>query len=132
VVVADGARDRLMKSAEPDVTFIAPGALLITNPAGAEIWAEPSCWVAASLVIVNAKEVVAPAAGLAGDTVTAKHLPDGGQVLAKAGPAAGAASVAAASMLAASTPKDTRAIVNPACRTVAPLPAEIEGHDRVG
>ena len=121
-----------MKSAEPDVTFIAPGALLITNPAGAEIWAEPSCWVAASLVIVNAKEVVAPAAGLAGDTVTAKHLPDGGQVLAKAGPAAGAASVAAASMLAASTPKDTRAIVNPACRTVAPLPAEIEGHDRVG
>ena len=43
----------------------------MTKPAGAEIWTEPSCWVAASLVIVNAKEVVAPAAGLAGDTVTA-------------------------------------------------------------
>src|SRR5215472_7921450 len=116
-----------MKSAEPDVTFIAPGALVITNPAGAEIWAEPSCWVAASLVILKANEVVAPAAGLVGDTVTAKHLPDGGQVPAEAGPAAGAASVAAASMAAASTPKDTRAIVKPACRTVAPFSAESRG-----
>src|SRR5215469_7659437 len=116
-----------MKSAELGVKLFAPGAPVITKPAGAEIWAEPSCWVAASLVIVNAKEVVAPAVALAGDTVTAKHLPDGGQVLAEAGPAAGAASVAAASMAAASTPKDTRAIVKQACRTVAPFSAESRG-----
>jgi len=132
VVVVGGIRPRLMKSAELGVKLFAPGALVITKPAGAVIWAEPSCWVAASLVIVNAKEVVAPAAGLAGDTVTAKHLPDGGQVPAEADPAAGAASVAAARMLAASTPKDSRAIVKPACRTAAPFSAEIEGHDRVG
>ena len=84
------------------------------------------------MVIVNAKEVVAPAAGFAGDTVTAKHLPDEVQELEEADPAAGVASVAAARMLAASMPKDTRAIVKPACRTAAPLSAEIEGHDRAG
>jgi hypothetical protein len=61
----------LRKSAEFGVSLAEPGAPVITKPAGAEIWTEPSCWVAASLVIVNAKEVVAPAAGLAGDTVTA-------------------------------------------------------------
>ena len=74
--MADGARDRLRKSAELGVNLAEPGAPVMTKPAGAEIWTEPSCWVAASLVIVNAKEVVAPAAGLVGDTVTAKHLPD--------------------------------------------------------
>src|SRR5690348_5836748 len=121
-----------MKSAELGVKLFDPGAPVMTKPAGAEIWTEPSCWVAASLVTVKAKEVVAPAAGLAGDTVTAKHLPDGGQVPAEADPAAGAASVAAASKLAASTPMDTRPIVKPACRTAAPLSAQIEEHDRDG
>jgi hypothetical protein len=122
VVVADGARDRLRKSAELDVTRAAPGAPVIAKPAGAEIWAEPSIWVVASLVILNAKEVFAPAVGLDGDTLTAKHLPDAMQVLlVEVDAAAGVASVAAARMPAPSTPRDTRAIVKPAFRTAAPL-----------
>jgi hypothetical protein len=121
VVVAEGGRDRSRKSAELDVWLAEPGALVITKPAGAEIWTEPSCWLGAWLTIVNAKEVVAPAAGLAGDTVTAKHLPHEGQAREEVDPAAGVASVAAASRLAATTPMDTRAIVKPAFRTAAPL-----------
>lgn len=122
VVWAMGDRDRLRKSAELDVCLAAPGAPVITKPAGAEIWTEPRCWVVASLVIVNAKEVVAPAAGLAGDTVTAKHLPEEVQVLA-VDPAAGVASIAAASVLAASAPRHIRAIVKPAFRTAATPPS---------
>jgi hypothetical protein len=37
MVVDDGARDRLRNSAELDVKLVAPGALVIMKPAGAEI-----------------------------------------------------------------------------------------------
>src|SRR5260370_5166668 len=113
VAVADGARDRLRKSAELDVKLADPGALVITKPAGAEIRTAPSCWVDASFVTANAKAALAPAVRLDGDTATAKHLPDAVQVLEVA-PAAGAASTAAPSMPAASTPHDTPATVKPA------------------
>jgi hypothetical protein len=106
VVDAEGARDRLRKSAEPGVKLAEPGAPVIVKPAGAVICAEPSCWVDASFVMVNVNEVLAPAAGLAGETATAKHLPDEMHVL-DVDPAAGEMSRAAPSMLAASAPKST-------------------------
>jgi hypothetical protein len=80
----------------------------------------------ASFVIVNTKEVLAPAAGLdggfvpaPGETDTAKHLPDGG---AQPGgcPAAGTASIATPSMLAASTKKENRATMKPAFGMATP------------
>jgi hypothetical protein len=46
VVVDDGARDRFWNSAELDVKLAVPEAteaLVITKPAGAEIFTEPSC-----------------------------------------------------------------------------------------
>jgi hypothetical protein len=111
------ARDRLRNSAELDVKLAvpeAPEALVITKPAGAEICTEPSCCGEASFLIVNVKEVLAPAAGLVGETATAKkHLLYEEQV--DVCPAtAGAASIATPSMLAASARKETRATMNPA------------------
>src|SRR5262245_29645389 len=120
-MVADGARDRLRKSAELDVKVPEPEAPVITKPFGAEIGTEPSCWVGASLVMANAKAALEPAAGFAGETVTAKHLPDGRQAPADVAPAAGVASIAATSVLAASTPRETHASVNPGFRTAAPF-----------
>jgi len=92
---------------------------VIAKPAGAEICTEPSCWVDASFVITNAKEVFAPAVELDGETVTAKHLPDGGAQLTGC-PAAGAASIATPSMLAASTKKENRATMKPAFGMATP------------
>ena len=118
VVLAPAARFRLRNSAELDVKLAAPGAPVIAKPAGAEICTEPSDWVDASFVIVNAKEVLTPAAGLAGATATAKHLPDGGAQ--DVCPAAGAVSVATPSKLAASTKKETRVTMKPAFGMVTP------------
>lgn len=126
VVVAEGARDRLTKSAELDVKLADPGAPVITKPAGTVIWTDPSVWGVASFVTANAKEVLAPAVGLDGDTVTAKHLPDEGHEAKDVDPAADAASIATASTLAASTPKITRATVKPAFRMVTPSSASTD------
>jgi hypothetical protein len=69
--------------------------------------------------MVNPNERVAPAGGPDGETVTAKHLPaDEAQV--DVDPAADAASIATASMLAASTKKNPRATVRSAFRMAAP------------
>jgi hypothetical protein len=131
VVVAPGASPllpfRSMKSAELDVKLTMPEALeapVIRKPAGAEIWTEPSDWGDASFVIVNVKDPLAPAVGFVGDTVTAKHFPV--HVAAFADPAADAASIATASMLAASTPKITRATVKPAFFMAVPSSASID------
>jgi len=70
-------------------------------------------------VIVNAKDVFVPAAVFDGETVTAKHLPDEGQVDVQA--AAGAASIATPSMLAASTKNETLATMKPAFGMATPL-----------
>ena len=72
----------------------------------------------ASFVIANAKEVFAPAVELDGETVTAKHLPDGGAQ--DVCPAAGAASIATPSMLAASAKKENRATMKPAFGMATP------------
>jgi hypothetical protein len=70
---------------------------------------------------VNLKGVLTPAAGLDGETDTAKtHLLDEEQL--HICPAdAGAASSATTSMLAASTKKDTRVTMKPAFGMMAPL-----------
>jgi hypothetical protein len=107
----------LRNSAELGVKLAAPGALVITKPAGAEICAEPSVCVEASFVIVNAKEALTPAVTLAGETATAKHLPDGG---AHVWPTAGAASIATPSKLAPSIKKETRVTMKPAFGMVTP------------
>ena len=127
VVVADGGRPcpdrRSRKIAELDVKLAeaeAPEAPVITKPAGAEICTEPSIWVDASFVTVNVNATLAPATALDGDTATAKHLPDAMQVLEVAS-AAGAASIAAPSMPAAITPRDTRAMMKPAFGTATPF-----------
>jgi len=73
----------------------------------------------ASFVIVNSNDGLDPAAGADGETVTAKHLPDGGAQL-DGSPAAGAASIATPSMLAASTKKENRAALNPAFGMATP------------
>jgi len=123
VVVDDGARDRFWNNAELDVKLAVPEvteAPVIAKPAGAEICTEPSCWVDASFVITNAKEGFAPAVELDGETVTAKHLPDGGAQLGVCPSAAGAASIATPSMLAASTEKENRATMKPAFGMATP------------
>lgn len=121
MVVDDGAMDRFWNSAELDVKLAVPEATeapVIAKPAGAEICTEPSCWVDASFVTLNAKEGLAPAAGFDGETVTAKHLPDGGAQ--DVCPTAGAASMATPSKLAVITKKEIRATINPAF-DMAPL-----------
>lgn len=128
MVADDGARDRSRNSAELDVKLAVREAPVIAKPAGAEICTEPSCWVDASFVIVNIKEVLAPAAGLDGETATAKHLPDGGAQ--DVCPAAGAASIAIPSMLAASTKKEVRVTIKPAFGTVTPSAVSTERHER--
>jgi hypothetical protein len=71
-------------------------------------------------LIVTAKEVLTPAAGLDGETDTAKkHLLVEEQV--DVCPAAGAASIATPSMLAASTNNEIRVTVKPAFGMVNPL-----------
>ena len=116
----------MMNSAELDVKLAVPGAggtteaPVIAKPAGAEICTEPSCWVDASFVIVNVKEALAPAAGFDGETVTAKHLPDGGAQ--DVCPAAGVASIAAPTMLAVITKKEIRATMKPAFGMATPSP----------
>jgi hypothetical protein len=127
VVVADGGRPcpdrRLRKSAELEVKLAdaeAPEAPVITKPAGAEIRTESSDWVDASFVTVNVKAALASATALDGDTATAKHLPDALQVLEVA-PAEGATSTTAPSTPAASTPKDTRAMLKPGFGTAHPF-----------
>jgi hypothetical protein len=126
VAVADEGRDKSRKSAEVGVKLAdAAGAdgsdteaPVITKPAGAEICTEPSIWGDASFVTANAKAALAPVAALDGDTATARHLPM--QVLEVA-LAAGAESTAAPSTPAASTPKDTRAMLKPAFGTAHPF-----------
>src|SRR5262249_61963214 len=71
--------------------------------------------------MANAKAALEPAARFAGETVTAKHLPDGRQAPADVAPAAGGASIAATSVLAASTPRQAHASVNPGFGTAAPF-----------
>jgi hypothetical protein len=124
----------LRKSAELEVKVLEPEAPVIMKPVGALIWTELSCWVDASFVIAKAKEIIAPATGLVGDTTTAKHLPDEVQVLADVDPAAGAASIAAPSMPTASTPENARARAKPVVRMAAPSSASTdrEGHERIG
>jgi hypothetical protein len=106
-----------MNSAELGVTLVAPGALVITKPARAVICTEPSLWVDASFAIANEKEALPPVE-LGGETTTAKHLPDEGQV--DVCPAAGAASIAAPSMLAASMQKEIRVTIKPAFGMATP------------
>jgi hypothetical protein len=79
-------------------------------------------------VIVNAKAVLAPAVGLDGETATAKHLADDGQP--DVCPAAGAASIAAPSMPAASTRKETRVTIKPAFGMVIPSAVSTERRER--
>jgi len=77
-------------------------------------------------VIVNIKDVLTPATGFDGETgATAKHLPDEGQV--DVCPDAGAASIAAPSMLAAITKKEIRATMKPAFGMATPSPAATKG-----
>src|SRR5215475_11996753 len=102
-----------MNSAELDVKQLGAGvqeAPVIMKPARAVIFTEPSVWVDASFVIVNEKKVLPPVE-VGGETVTTKHLPDEGQV--DDCPAAGAANIAAPSMLAVITKKETRATMKP-------------------
>jgi hypothetical protein len=81
------------------------------------ICTEPSVWVDASFVIANEKEALPPVE-LGGETTTAKHLPDEGQV--DVCPAAGVASIAAPSMLAASMQKEIRVTMKPAFGMATP------------
>jgi hypothetical protein len=120
VAEVDGATSSPVKSAELDVKLDDPGALVITKPAGAVICNDPSICVDASFVTVKEKVLLAPGAVLDGDTATAKHLPDAVHVLEVAS-AGGAVSIAAASMPAARTPKDTRPMFKPAFRTETPF-----------
>jgi hypothetical protein len=120
VAVAEGDTEIWVKRAELDVKLDDPGALVIAKPAGAVIRTDPSICVDASFVTVKEKVLLAPGAVLDGDTAIAKHLPDAMHVLEVA-PAAGAVSIAAASMPAARTPKDTRAMFKPAFRTETPF-----------
>jgi hypothetical protein len=79
---------------------------------------------------VNVKEVFAPAVGLDGETDTAKrHLLVEEQV--DVWPAvAGAASIVTASMLAATTKKETRATMKPAFGMATPSSVSTEGCER--
>jgi hypothetical protein len=77
-------------------------------------------------VILNVKEVLAPAGGLDGETATAKHLADDGQV--DVCPAAGDASIAAPSMLAA-TKKEIRPTLKPDRGMVTPSPGSTNEHE---
>jgi len=80
-------------------------------------------------LIVNAKEVLVPAAGLDGETVPAKkHLLVEEQV--DVCPAAGAASIAIPSMLAASTKKEIRVTIKPAFGMVTSSAVSTERHER--
>jgi hypothetical protein len=103
-----------MNSAELDVKLVAPGALVIVKPASAVICTEPSICIESSFVIVNEKEACPPVE-LGCETATAKHLPEQVDVC----PAAGAASIAAPTMLAASTKKEAR-VAKPAFGMVTP------------
>jgi len=118
LVVVPGRRFRSMNSAELDVKLVAPGALVIVKPASAVILTEPSVCIESSFVIVNEKEACPPVE-LGGETATAKHLPEQVDVC----PAAGAASIAAPIMLAASTKKETRVTMKPAFGMATTSPA---------
>ena len=110
-----------MNSAELDVTQPGRGvheAPVIMKPARAVILTEPSVCIESSFVIVNEKEAC-PLVALGGETATEKHLPEHVDVC----PAAGAASIAAPSMLAASTKKETRVAMKPAFGMATTSPA---------
>ena len=82
-------------------------------------------------MIVNVKEVLVPAVGLDGETATAKkHLVVEEQV--DGCPAAGAASIATPSMLAAMTKKETRATIKPAFDMATPSPVSTKGSAPAG
>jgi hypothetical protein len=79
---------------------------------------------------VNTKGVLTPAAGLDGETDTAKtHLLDEEQVHVCPA-AAGPASMATTSMLAASIKKDTRVTIKPAFGMMPPSAESTERHKR--
>ena len=80
-------------------------------------------------MIVNVKEVLVPAAGFDGETATAKNTCCYEEQVDVC-PAAGAASIATPSMLAASTKKETRATMKPAFGMATPSPVSTEGHER--
>ena len=78
-------------------------------------------------MILNVKEVLAPAVELDGETATAKHLADEGQV--DVCPAAGDASITAPSMLPANTKKEIRATLKRARGMVTPSPGSTNEHE---
>lgn len=137
MIDADGATDRLTKSAEPAVKDAVAGdgteAPVITKPVGAVIWNEPICWVDASFVTVNVNETVPPAGGADGDTATVKHLP-ADEAQTDVDPAAGAASIAATSMPVAPAARSARALVKTALRMMEPpsASADCRGGDAFG